>query len=246
MNVIHNVIHNVNRIMPLTLALSLFLGGAFMARSEIRPERLLLATQMWSPYQYQENGEMKGLGIVKLKCILKVMKQPYQITMTDWDRSQILTEVGELHGLFLASKNDTRDKYAEYSAPLMNQTWSWFSLSDAIDTKSHQFKKEVPVTALFGSNKWLWLQKQGYRVEKKPRRATALIELLLSGEVGAVLANDVVMDNAINQLGISHRAITKTMVNEKPLGVYFSKKFTEKYPLFINEFNQAIVACEGQ
>ena len=245
-----NVMRKVNkisvRIAPFTLAFILFLGGSFVANSEIRPERLLLATQVWSPYQYQEDGEMKGLGIVKLKCILKVMKQPYQITMTDWDRSQILTEVGELHGLFLASKNDKRDKYADYSAPLMKQTWSWFSLSDAIDTKDIQFKKEVPVTALFGSNKWFWLQKQGYRVEKKPRRATALIELLLSGEVGAVLANDVVMENAINQLGISHRAITKTVVNEKPLGVYFSKKFTKKYPLFINEFNQAIVACEGQ
>ncbi|WP_261856986.1 transporter substrate-binding domain-containing protein [Photobacterium sanguinicancri] len=214
------------------------------ANAEARPERLLLATQEWRPYQYQERGEMKGPGITHLKCVMKVLKQPYQITMTDWDRAQILIEVGEQHGFFLASKNGIRDKYADYSSPVMQQTWSWFSLSDSIDTKNPMFKKEVMVTALFGSNKWFWLQAQGYRVEKKPRRPTALLELLLSGEVGAVLANDFVMEEAIKKLGVSHRAITTTKVNDKPLGVYFSKKFTKQYPRFIKEFNQAVKQCK--
>ncbi|MEZ8093655.1 ABC transporter substrate-binding protein [Photobacterium swingsii] len=215
-----------------------------VAQAESRPERLLLATQEWRPYQYQERGVMKGPGITQLKCAMKVLKQPYQITMTDWDRAQILIEVGEQHGFFLASKNGIRDKYADYSSPVMQQTWSWFSLSDSIDTEDPMFKKEVMVTALFGSNKWFWLQSQGYRVEKKPRRPTALVELLLSGEVGAVLANDFVMESAIKKLGVSHRAITTTKVNDKPLGVYFSKKFTKQYPRFIKEFNQAVQQCK--
>ncbi|OAN18770.1 ABC transporter substrate-binding protein [Photobacterium jeanii] len=224
-----------------------FFGSLFSAGSvnaEARPERLLLATQEWRPYQYQERGEMKGPGIRQLKCAMKALKQPYQITMTDWDRAQILIEVGEQHGFFLASKNGIRDKYADYSNPVMQQTWSWFSLSDSLDTHDPMFKKEVVVTALFGSNKWFWLQKRGYRVEKKPRKATAMLELLLSGEVGAVLANDFVMEVAIKKLGVSHRAITTTKVNDKPLGVYFSKKFTKQYPRFINEFNQAVQQCK--
>ena len=64
-----------------------------VAQAESRPERLLLATQEWRPYQYQERGVMKGPGITQLKCAMKVLKQPYQITMTDWDRAQILIEV---------------------------------------------------------------------------------------------------------------------------------------------------------
>ncbi|MCW8327876.1 transporter substrate-binding domain-containing protein [Photobacterium sp. SDRW27] len=227
-----------------TTAFLLAFGVTFNAYSEVRPERLLLVTQEWRPYQYQEEGDMKGPGIEKLKCTMKVMQQPYQITMTDWDRAQILVEVGEQHGFFLASQNAIRDKYADYSLPVMNQVWSWFSLSDSIDTQSAMFKEEVAVTAIFGSNKWFWLHKSGYRVEKKPRQPTTLIELLLAGEVGAVLANDFVMKDAIQSLGISHRAITRSVVKEKPLGVYFSKKFTKQYPLFVSEFNQAIAQCE--
>ncbi|WP_083652015.1 transporter substrate-binding domain-containing protein [Photobacterium proteolyticum] len=229
---------------PLVLAVLWASCVSFSAHSEVRPERLLLVTQEWRPYQYQQDGEMKGPGIEKLKCIMKVMQQPYQITMTDWDRAQILVEVGEHHGFFLASQNAIRDKYADYSLPVLSQVWSWFSLSDSIDTESMMFKEEVAVTAIFGSNKWFWLHKSGYRVEKKPRQPTTLIELLLAGEVGAVLANDFVMKDAIESMGISHRAITRNIVKEKPLGVYFSKKFTKQYPLFVGEFNQAIGQCK--
>jgi len=217
---------------------------SFRVFSGVYPERLLLATQEWKPYQYQENGQMKGPGIDKLKCIMSVMKQPYQLTMTDWDRAQLLVEVGEQHGFFLASSNKARDKYADYSAPLMTQAWSWFSLSESIDLENEMFKAEIPVTALFGSNKWFWLHKMGYRVEKKPRRSRTLVELLLAGEVSAVLANNFVMEEAIKNLGVSHRAITRRVMKKKSLGVYFSKKFTKQYPKFLSDFNQAITSCK--
>jgi len=219
-------------------------AGSSNAYSEARPERLLLATQEWRPYQYMDDGEMKGPGIEKLKCIMRILKQPYQITMTDWDRAQISVEVGVQHGFFLASQSSRRDKYAEYSMPVMKQVWSWFSLSDSIDIQSEMFKEKIAVTAIFGSNKWFWLHRSGYRVEKKPRQPETLVELLLGGDVGAVLANDFVMENAIKTSGVSYRAITRTVVKNKPLGTYFSKKFTKQYPLFLGEFNQAITQCE--
>lgn len=226
----------------LVLSFSFFMCRS--AQSEVGPERLLLATQEWRPYQYQENGEMKGPGIDKLKCAMRVMKQPYQLTMTSWDRAQLLVEVGEQHGFFLASLNDFRNQYADYSAPVMNQVWSWFSLSDSINPNNAVFKEEVAVTALFGSNKWLWLHKEGYLVARKPRKSVTLVELLLSGEIGAVLANDFVMQEAIKNIGISHRTITSKVMKKQPLGVYFSKKLTKKYPQFMHEFNQAVTQCE--
>ncbi|EHY1015699.1 transporter substrate-binding domain-containing protein [Vibrio vulnificus] len=207
------------------------------------PERLLLATQEWFPYQYQENGAMKGLGIERLKCVMKVMDQPYQITMTKWDRAQIMTEVGSQHGFFLASRNSKRDEYADYSVPVEQQNWSWFSLSDSTELDSAMFKSQVEVAALFGSNQWFWLQQNGYRVNKKPRATKALIELMLNGEVGAVLGNDAVINETIKKMGISYRAISQTRIKSDPLGVYFSKAFTKKYPNFLNEFNEAVYQC---
>jgi polar amino acid transport system substrate-binding protein len=210
-----------------------------------KPERLLLATQEWFPYQYQDNGEMKGPGIEKIKCVMRVMKQPYQITMTSWDRAQLLTEVGAQHGFFLASHNNKRDEYAVSSEPVEQQNWSWFSLSDATDVEGSMFKSQVEVAALFGSNKWYWLQKNGYRVTMKPRSAKAMIELMLQGQIGAILGNDAVIEETIKKMGISYRAISKTRVKSQPLGVYFSKPFTKAYPQFIDEFNLANNKCKG-
>lgn len=208
------------------------------------PERLLLTTQEWYPYQYTEEGVIKGSGIDKIKCILREMKQPYQLMMTDWDRAQLLTEVGTQNGFFLASQNDKRDEYAFFSAPISEQNWSWFSLSDLNDTESVMFKSNVEVTALFGSNSWFWLQKQGYQVNKNPRSAKAMLELMINGEVTAVLGNEAVIEDTIKEMGISYRAISKLRAKSQPLGVYFSKAFVKKYPLFLNKFNNAIKSCQ--
>lgn len=229
-------------IRALFMAFILIVNSQFAVASQ-RPERLLLATQEWFPYQYQENGEMKGTGIQRVKCVMRVMDQPYQLTMTKWDRAQLMTEVGSQHGFFLASRNSKRDEYADYSASLEQQSWSWFSLSDSTELDNEMFKSQVEVAALFGSNKWFWLQKNGYRVTKKPRMPKALIELMLNGEVGAILGNDAVIDETIKKMGISYRAISRTQIKSNPLGVYFSKAFTKKYPNFLNEFNTAVSQC---
>ncbi|CED57634.1 putative type VI secretion protein, periplasmic solute-binding protein VtsD [Aliivibrio wodanis] len=231
------------------LIATVIIGATLFAQSAnaySRPERLLLATQEWFPYQYQENGEMKGSGIEKLKCIMKKMDQPYQLMMTKWDKAQLLTEVGSQHGFFLASHNSKRDEYAIYSEPVMDQHWSWFSLSDSIDINSMMFKSQVEVVALFGSNKWFWLQKNGYQVSMKPRSAKAMVQLMLKGEIGAILGNDEVIEETIKQLGISYRAISKKQMKSQPLGVYFSKTFVKKYPQFLTEFNRTIQQCKGK
>lgn len=235
-----------NRLKHSIVILALFMGTSVVPTfAGQKPERLLLTTQEWFPYQYSEEGEMKGRGIDKIKCTLKKMRQPYQITMTQWDNAQLLVEVGTQNGFFMASRNAIRDKYADFSAPLLEQRWSWFSLSDAIDIQNSMFKQQIEVAALFGSNKWYWLQKQGYRADKKPRSVEALLELLVSGEVGAILGNDEVVEETIKKMGLSYRAISKTLVQKKPLGVYFSKTFTKKYPSFIAEFNRAARHCES-
>nr|WP_087024196.1 transporter substrate-binding domain-containing protein [Thaumasiovibrio subtropicus] len=188
---------------------------------------------------------MKGTGIEKIKCIMRELEQPYQLTMTQWDRAQLMVEVGSQHGFFLASRNTSRDSYAVFSSPISEQRWSWFSLSDSTDVDSDVFKKQVEVVALFGSNKWFWLHDQGYKVEKKPRSPQAMLELLLNGEVGAILGNDAVIDETIKQMGISYRAISQKPVTQRPLGVYFSKTFNENYPQFVSQFNRAAKQCKG-
>lgn len=209
-----------------------------------RPERLLLVTHEWFPYQFQENGEIKGEAIKKIKCILKTMKQPYQLTMTSWSQAQALTEIGTQHGLFLVSENKKDNEYAVFSNRISTDDWSWFSLSDLSEVNKPKFRSSVEVTAKFGSDAWFWLQKKGYRVTKKPRTASDMLALMLNGEASVLLGNTSEINDAIKKMEITYRAISQVKAQSQPLGVYFAKNFVKRYPLFLTKFNQSIKSCQ--
>ena len=67
-------------------ALYALLMGGFCA-SASAAERLLLATQIWTPYQtVDEQGRIGGLAVDRVKCALGDMDQPYEIRVMRWIR----------------------------------------------------------------------------------------------------------------------------------------------------------------
>lgn len=229
----------VKLICGLTVSMCLTLS----ANASVGPDRLLLATQDWFPYQFQVNGVMAGEGIDKVKCVLREMKQPYRLTMTNWDRAQLLTEVGSQHGFFLASENKQRNEYGDISLPLSEQHTSWFSLSDLEGVDGAVYKSNIGVAALFGSNAWLWLQQNGYLVSRNPRTPESLVDMLLTGEVVSILGNEQVVLEVLKEKGIDPQSLQHKRVISQPLGVYFSKQFLASYPLFLKHFNRGVRAC---
>ncbi len=224
------------------LLLTLINNLAFAANTG--PSRLLLTTQLWPPYQTHTDGQIDGLATLKAKCALGKMNQPYQITMTGWDRAQLLVQSGKQHGFFVATQNTNRDEYASLSVPLGHLKSSWYFAPGISPNISELSKLSLKVSAKFGSNKWFQLKRQGFNVVKKPRNTKALLKLLKDREINAVLEDELVFRNELHKAGLPNDYFKSQLLETKPMGVYFLKSFLAKYPGFLDQFNNAAQLCE--
>jgi len=215
-----------------------------LSMASLGPKRLLLTTQEWPPYQTYSSDTIAGLAVTRVKCVLRQLEQPYQLTMTSWENAQLKVQNNEQHGFFVAEQTPLRDKYAVFSKPLINHHWYWYfsnSLSDTTLNESN--KKQWKVSAKFGTNKWFHLHNSEYEVVKKPRNVKTLLDMLMHNEVDAVLVDELAMQVELKKKGMLASGFKSKEVATKPLGVYFNKDFVSKYPDFLNEFNQSISDC---
>ncbi|MEI6893170.1 MAG: transporter substrate-binding domain-containing protein [Colwellia sp.] len=208
------------------------------------PERLYLTTQEWPPYQTYASDTIAGLSVNRLKCVLRQLEQPYQLTMTSWKNAQLLVQDGQQHGFFVAEQSKARDKYAIFSEPLIFHQWRWYFSDNLnnIDLTSEQ-TNQWQVSAEFGSNKWFYLHEQGFNVEKKPRNINALLDMLIHNEVDAILVDGIAMQIALKEQGMLSNSFRSQTMATKALGLYFHRNFIKKYPMFLSKFNQTITSC---
>lgn len=218
----------------------LFVNLVFAGSS---PKKLLLATQQWPPYQTYNNNTLDGIAVRVVKCVLEKMNQPYEIKVYPWKRAQVMVERGKYHGFFAASKNEARDQYAVQSGVIAEQKWNWYVLNDSLlDPGDTSFKKKASVSARAGSNMRKWLEKNGYNIITEPKDTQSLFKILKVKRVDAVLGSELVAKDVIAKFNLSDK-IKIVLNRNKPLGVYFSKKFLSENPKFLEQFNRLIKEC---
>lgn len=207
-------------------------------------EKILLTTQVWPPYQTYENKVVDGFAVQVVKCVLEKMRQPYEISVYPWKRAQKMVEVGKAHGFFSASRNQIRDQYATISESIAEQKWTWFVLKgSSFNPMQDSFKQEANVAAMLGSNMITWLYENGYKVLSTPKDTESLIKALLMKRYDAMLANELVVDKVLEQMKLSPEQFQIYLYKDKPLGVYWSKKFLSENPMFLERFNMNIKMC---
>jgi len=237
------------RMMPsftfcLLIIMGLLNSAQAFAQTSIGPARLLLTTQEWAPYQEYKHGQMQGLALDKVKCVLGKMGQPYQLTMTSWSDAQLRVHSGAQHGFFVATQTDERDEYATLSAPIAEQKLMWY-FGPGVEPKIDELSKlNLKFSAKFGSNKWFWLKRNGYNVVKQPRDAKVLLKLLKQREIDIALEDDLVFKSELDEAGLPNDFFQYQVLETKPMGVYFSNRFLNKYSGFLSAFNAAVSKCE--
>ncbi|WP_137940099.1 transporter substrate-binding domain-containing protein [Chitinivorax sp. B] len=95
-------------------------------------QTLELVTLQYPPYQYEENGVVKGLVVDIVNEAFRRIRQPVNITLLPWARAIKMIEDGSADGIFTAYKTPEREVFADYSKEiLMPQTVSLFVLKDS-------------------------------------------------------------------------------------------------------------------
>jgi polar amino acid transport system substrate-binding protein len=93
---------------------------------------LELVTLEYPPYEYLENGKVKGVAVQIVQEVFKRMKKPITITLYPWDQSLAMIQKGEADAIFTIFKTPEREAYADYSYEiLIPQVVSLFVKSDS-------------------------------------------------------------------------------------------------------------------
>ncbi len=203
-------------------------------------EKLLLLTDHRPPFEYMENGKLKGVAAENVIKALDAMQWPYEIKTVPWKRAQKSVEDGKAHGFFAASKNKKRDSYATLSAIVADQYWNWYVLkSNSLNPENPSFKKKARVGSWDSSNSLKWLKREGYNITASPKLTSQLVRMLKKDRLDAMFGSNFAIEKDLEELKIMEKIkIFKGL--HKPMGVYFSNAFLKRNPTFLELFNKQI------
>jgi ABC-type amino acid transport substrate-binding protein len=205
---------------------------------------LKLTTHDLPPYSYRDADQrLQGLAVEVVECALTRMDMPYSIKVTAWARAQKLVEDCMADGFFAGSRNPERDAYAVKSAIIAEQQWRWYLLADnPSDPSTEGFRQQANVSSFIGANMLDWLVDNHYQVASPPKDTDGLLKMLQAKRVDAILANNLVMQRSLQQQGLENE-IRSVLLKDKPLGVYFAKRFISAHPGFLERFNTHVGVC---
>lgn len=95
-------------------------------------ESLQVVTLQYPPFEYEEQGAIKGIAVDIVKEVFARMQQPITITLYPFARALNMIKESEADAIFTFSKLPERETYADYpSEVLIEQTISLFVQQDA-------------------------------------------------------------------------------------------------------------------
>ncbi len=196
-------------------------------------EPLRMAMPDYPPYTYVQNGEYKGFGYEAFVSIMADLQQDFTIVpKPNYGRAVKDMQNQLVDGLFLASENDERNKFAEFSAAGLTVR--------LIDPDSAEFKQNAVVSAQLNSNPYLWLMKQGYKVAGAPNDIRMLFTLLNSRRVDAIMLPELTAKALMQQEKLDPALYSMQLEMQLPFGIYISKAYIAPNPEIMPKLNLAI------
>jgi len=91
----------------------------FLLSGTAQAETLKLLTEEYPPYNFSENGAVKGASVEQAELIMKVLDTEYSFEILPWARALSLTENQPWTCLFTTGHDDERDKRFKWVEPLL-------------------------------------------------------------------------------------------------------------------------------
>ena len=98
----------------------------------VQAKTIRLVTLEYPPYEYTQDGQLKGLAVDVIRRTFKEMNQPITIEVLPWARAMRYIKEGSRDAVFTAFKTPERERFADFSNQvLMQQAVSLFVRRDS-------------------------------------------------------------------------------------------------------------------
>ena len=220
----------------------LFLLIWFWSIHSLAAIQLKLDTNMAPPYQLSSNGEVTGMAVDGLACVMERLQIGYGINVVPWKRAQSNVRTGLSDGVFSVMRQPELEPYAQLSAPLVLEKWYWYSRDDTVLHRP-DFPRDLRIGVIRGSNQESWLEGVGLHYSQQVKQLDSLFKLLAIGRVDIILVDQQAM---MSQQHLDTTRLFRRFERYMPLGVYFSSAFLATQKEFLPKFNSQLAYCHGQ
>jgi len=197
-------------------------------------EEILLNTEISSPYQIFEKGKLTGNSVKILECIFQKLNMPYNIDIVPWKRAQYNVKHNIVHGFFTTIPFAEADEYAVISSPIIPEKWYFYYKDKNFLTQN---TKNLKIGIIRWSNQSNWLLSNDYSISSEAFKFTQLLKLLNLGRIDTCLLDQKTFELECSKHNININKFVFKFCKYTPLGVYFSKNYLKKKPLFLKRFN---------
>jgi polar amino acid transport system substrate-binding protein len=193
---------------------------------------LQVVTHQYYPYQYEENGELKGFVAAIVKEAFRRIGQPVEIKLYPFARAHKMVSDGNADGIFTVAKTPVRETFAFFPTEvLIWQTMSLFVKADSplsFDgdfSKLRDFRVGVINKYRYGNVFDDVVDNGTLRNVQPSNTAEGNVKMLVAGrldywvsnrELAAFVLNKLQLSNAVKEL--------KPAVQTLPTFLMFSKK----------------------
>ncbi len=208
-----------------------------------------LVTFEYPPYEYTENGEVKGMAVDIVRAAFKGMNHEVTIEVYPWPRAQMLFERGEVDGIFTFFQNDERQAFTLYSKEVVvNQTISlWVLKKSPIEfngdlTRLQPYRFGITPKTSYGERFDTAIRYELLRTEPAASIESNILKLL-KGRIDIWVSNRDGALHELKRLGLSHLVRElKHPIQVVPAYVGFSK--LRKHTALRDRFDEAVAALK--
>jgi polar amino acid transport system substrate-binding protein len=187
---------------------------------------LKIMTEDWPPFNYEKNGEIKGISVAIVRAIQKDIGDDAPIQIMPWNRAYVLTLHTPDTALFSVVRIEEREALFKWVAPLMGNDYYFYENRDA-PTGIHSIedaKQESVIAASISTNSdHIRLTAMGFRNLSDLDTRSSPAQLLLYKRARLGVMTPVTQPFQEAQAGVTDQLVnTGVLVYSRPLAIAFN------------------------
>jgi len=219
-----------------------FLLWLFAFCSVLFGEKIVLMTEEWAPYNYEKDGEVKGVSAEVIKAIQQKIGNSDPIEIQSWNRAYKSTEERQNNALFSTTRTKERENLFKWVGPIAeNNSYFFKKKGNPLEVKTLEDAKKVNLIGAGSKTNadFITLKAQGFNNLSTLDTQSNPINLIVNGRVDLGGSNPLTAYFHLKKNNLPIDAIENTglLVFSAPLYLAFNKNTDDK---IINEWQKGL------
>jgi len=188
-------------------------------------QELKIVTEEYPPFNYEEDGNIKGFSTEIVEEILRRMDKKIDIELLPWSRAYNLTLTKEGYALFSVVKSQDREPYFKWVGPIIESSRSvfWGLEGKEYGIKKLEDAKRYKIGTYKNDADEQYLIAQGFQNLDSVVSNEQNLKKLLSGRIDLWATGDTVGYSMLEKIGAKTKIKPVFTIREEQMYIAFSK-----------------------